>query len=243
MELKNIFDAWAKSTEKKYSDKQWLLSKWEVIEGIEWPSEKISVMLESICDGLLLRETDALADLGCGGGWIGGLLKPFVRRVHGLDLSFDMLDNARQTIGTGSLICGSLDALPIRQQMFDKVLSYYVFMNFMEDSLVESCIFEIMRVLKKGGIALIGQLPDRERSFEYDRQKQAYLDYCEKKFSIGSSNRDLYTPPIKLFDREKICAFLNRNHFLYEVRDSFNPFYRPGEPLLIDWRFDLILKK
>lgn len=243
MELREMFDAWAKSTQKQYLHKQWLLSKWEVIEGVEWPPEKIAVMLESIYDGLSLKKTDMLADLGCGGGWISSLLKPFVRKVNGVDMSFGMLDHARQIMGAGGLICGSIDALPIKAEMFDKVLSYFVFINFSDDAFAEACLHEIMRVLKAGGIAMIGQLPDREKASDYDREKKTYLSYCEKNFSIGKNKRDVYTPPIKLFDRERLVDFLEKAKFSYEIRDSFNPFYRPGEPLLIDWRFDLILKK
>ena len=37
MELKKIFNSWAGSVQKDYANKQWLLSKWELFEGIEWP--------------------------------------------------------------------------------------------------------------------------------------------------------------------------------------------------------------
>jgi len=243
MELRDIFDSWAESTQKKYSDKQWLLSKWEMAEGIEWPPEKIAVMVDSIRGGLSLESGDLIIDLGCGGGWIGGRLKPFVRRVCGLDIALHMLDHARETIGPGALVCGSIGNLPFKDQTFDKVLSYYVFMNFREDAFVEAGIREMMRVLKKDGRALIGQLPDERGSSDYDRQKADYLEYCAKRFPVGKNTRDCCAPPIKLFDRGRLCAFLEKERIRYEIQDSFNPFYRPGEPPLIDWRFDVILHK
>jgi hypothetical protein len=29
----------------------------------------------------------------------------------------------------------------------------------------------------------------------------------------------------------------------HEIRPSFNPFYRPGEPETVRWRFDLVIFK
>ncbi len=38
-------------------------------------------------------------------------------------------------------------------------------------------------------------------------------------------------------------ASAGKNEIAFDIRNSFNPFYRKGEPEHIPWRFDLILKK
>lgn len=243
MDLKELFDGWGNSVKKTYADRQWLLSKWETVEGIVWPEEKIAGMLANIADGLQLCSGDRLVDLGCGGGWIVKGLSGRVGKAVGLDFSLPMLDNAREICDGIPLVGGALGHLPFKNESVEKALSYFVFLNFMDDEFVGRALMDVYRILKKGGRALIGQLPDKIRSADYDRAKAAYLDFCRRHYALGKSNREVYQAPQKLFDREWLQDFLRRQQVAFELRDSFNPFYRSGEPPAVNWRFDLILKK
>jgi SAM-dependent methyltransferase len=243
MELKNLFDAWGRTASKEYIDRQWLLSKWEVVEGIEWPPEKIQRMIGSIVDGLRLTSRDIVVDLGCGGGWILKELKAYSRRMVGLDFSLPMLENAVAYCPGESFVCGEIGKLPLKENSFDCALSYFVFLNFMDDRFVEQAILDVVRILRKGGRALLGQLPDQTRSGEYDQAKAAYLDYCRGQYQFGKDNRDICRAPQKLFDKARLADFLRSQNIVYRFEKSFNPFYRPGEPERVDWRFDLILEK
>lgn len=243
MDLRNLFDTWSKKASPNYDKKQWLLSKWEVVEGIEWPEEKFEAMMQTLRGRLKLNASQSLIDLGCGGGWILKALKSSAGRVAGLDFSLAMLGRARSTCPGEFLICADISRLPLKDLTWDRALSYFVFLNFMDDGFIERGILEIMRVLKKGGRALIGQLPDEKMSRDYDLAKEDHLAYCRKTFHLGKSNRDVCRAPQKLFSKGKLTSFLKRQGIPHEFLDSFNPFYRPGQPRVIPWRFDLVLHK
>lgn len=242
-DLKDLFESWGKAAKKDYVDQQWLLSKWEVVEGVIWPGEKIDLMVSTINNGLELKSSDLLADLGCGGGWILKRLKPSVRDVVGLDFSLSMLNKAKSFYPSGNFVCGEIGKLPFKDQSVEKALSYFVFLNFMDDRFVEQAMRDVFRVIKKGGRALIGQLPDKTMSSVYDRERDTYWTYCRRTFQLGESHRDICRAPQKLFDKQKLEKFLDNEKINYEFRPSFNPFYRKGEAKTIDWRFDLVMKK
>ena len=242
-DLKKLFESWGQAANREYVDQQWLLSKWEVVEGIVWPQEKIDVMTQTIVDGLQLKTNDSLVDLGCGGGWILGQLKPYVAHIVGLDFSQSMLTKARQFCPEDDFVCGEIGRLPFAGESFDHALSYFVFLNFLDDDFVEQGLLDALRVLRKGGRLLVGQLPDKSKSSLYDRAKEEYLEYCAKEFQLGKSHRDVCRAPQKLFDIPKLQGFLEREKIKYELRPSFNPFFRPGADKTVEWRFDLVLKK
>ncbi len=243
MELKQIFNSWAGSVGSEYARKQWLLSKWELFEGIDWPQEKNELMIRSIVQGLRLKTDHRLIDLGCGGGWILNQLKTSCGKIYGLDISFQMLKIAMMGCPKEKFLCGEIGKLPVRSNSFDRVLSFYVFLNFSHDAYVEQSLSEIVRILKRGGRALIGQLPDERRSQDYDKAKAGHLDYCRNHYTLGKNIRDIHTPPLRLFDKEKLGRFLKAHDVAHQFLKSFNPFYRSGQPQLIDWRFDLVLEK
>ncbi len=243
MELKDLFEDWAEFTDGKFSDRQWLLAKWEVSEGVAWPAEKIAVMLRTINNGLDLCSDHDLVDLGCGGGWILNMLSSRARSGIGLDFSGNMLKNACGLIPRERLVQGSIGRLPFKPGSFDRALCYFVLINMTDDRDVERSILDMARVVKKGGRLLIGQLPDKAGSADYDRAKVEYLDFCRQHYNLGESFRDKNRIPQKLFDVPILKAFLERHGLRYEIRPSFNPFFRVGSPETVSWRFDLVIHK
>lgn len=244
MELKEVFNHWACDVQQQYREKQWLLSKWEIWDGIDWPNEKREIMIKSIVEGLNLRSSDYLIDLGCGGGWIFNSLKPFVKSIQGLDFSLEMLNCATSCYPDNMFVCGEVARLPYHDNLFTCALSYFVFINITNDQYIKTAISDIIRILQPGGRALIGQLPDKKLSHEYDKAKRDHLNYYQRVCSIGKNSNEKYHPPLKLFEKDRLRDFLNRNENIrYKFSKSFNPFYRVGLPELIDWRFDLIIEK
>ena len=196
MELKAIFDSWAKNSQGRFAKQQWLLSKWEVVEGIEWPQEKKEKMVRDICQSLQISKSDSLIELGCGGGWLLESLRPRVKKIYGLDISYQMLMNAEALRQKGILVCGELGFLPFRSSVLSHVMSYFVFLNIRDEAYIEKSIVEILRVLKKNGRALIGQLADQGGSSKYDKDKQEYLAYCRKVYKLGENHREQNLLPI-----------------------------------------------
>ena len=241
--LKTIFNEWAQKADNAYIEKQWILSKWEILDGIDWPASKIDLLFQTIRRGLKLNQSDSLVDIGCGGGWIFTGLKPHARKVTGLDFSLEMLKHA-QIAGKGSdLICGDALHLPVKDGSFDCAICYFVFVNFSNSEDVTQAIREMMRVLKKGGRALIGHVPDRNFSSVYDVAKKEYLEYCHKTFAVGKNIRDDCLIQVYTLERKFFMELLEKEKIAYQIRDSFNPFYRPGQPETVEWRFDVVLEK
>ena len=242
-ELRKIFDAWAGDARKRYDERQWILSKWENFEGVQWSPEKISQLVGHIRDGLQFPSRGTFLDAGCGGGWILGALNDGKMRFTGLDISEKMLQAAHRSLQNSHLTCGEIAKLPFRSESFDRVLCYFVIINFKDIDYLRQSILEIARVLRKGGRALIGQIPDQTKSADYDRDKAAYLGYCRKTFKLGVHIRDQHVIPVNVFSREQLLGFVRETGVPFEVRPSFNPFYRPGSAKTVDWRFDIILNK
>ncbi len=243
MELQKIFNGWAKSVASDYAKRQWLLSLWEVVEGVEWPQDKCRLMVKIIAERLELKSTHTLVDLGCGGGWILSLLKPLVKESLGVDFSLGMLDFAKAAAPQNMYVCAEMGRLPFKNESFDRMLSYFVYINITDDVYVQQSIHEALRILKPGGRALIGQMPDKNGSRDYDAAKEEYIKYCEKTYRLGKSHRGTSLPPLRLFDKEKLGGFLSTEKIRFQFRKSFNPFYRPGAEETVNWRFDLILEK
>ncbi len=100
--------------------------------------------------GTARGELDIL-DLGCGSGWCGPLLRPFARRLVGLDLSPAMLDLARAKNVYDELVEGEiLGALASgRLGMFDAIVAANVVLYFGKlDPLAEA----ITQSLKPSGV-------------------------------------------------------------------------------------------
>lgn len=242
-ELKKIFDVWAAETRMKYQNNPLVLSKWEPYAEIFWPQEKIGSLFRNIRENLNLRINDSIIELGCGSGWILIDLAKFARRAYGLDVSREMLKSAQTLLPLSSLVSGEIGKLPFKDKSFDCALSYFVFINFADDRYVENALVEIARVLKPGGRALIGQLPDKGGSARYDKARNAYYEYCRKTFKLKENLREKCRPPLRLFDKSQLEKPLKKMNVQYRFTDSFNPFYRPGEPKVIDWRFDVVIEK
>lgn len=243
MNLRKIFETWARTAGDKFRDQQWLLSKWDCQEGILWPEEKLQLMTGGILGDLQIASGQVVADLGCGGGWITGKLAGPGRRVIGVDFAPGMLEQARRTNPQGAFICAGIGQLPFKDAVFDRILCYFVFINFVDDAVVEKGIKDIVRLLRPGGRALIGQLPDKEKSEVYDQEKERYIRYCREEFALTEDLREVCRVPLKLFDRRRLEELLGKLNISYQFRDAFNPFYRAGEPERISWRFDLIIEK
>ena len=243
MELRSAFNEWGQFTGGRFADRQWLLAKWEVCEGVIWSREKVDIMLGLISGRLEAGLNDHFIDLGCGGGWMLKGLTPDTGYAVGLDFSAEMIDNARMVDAGDALVQGEIGRLPFKTGSFDRALCYFVLINMMDDQSVERSILDMLRLLKPGGRLLIGQLPDKARSSDYDEAKSAYLDYCRQAFDLGADFRDVNRMPQKLFDVPALTAFLEKNKITFSKLPSFNPFYRPGESPTVEWRFDLLLEK
>jgi len=103
-------------------------------------------------------------DVGCGNGayLTKFVAAPGIRRVTGIDLTFEMLLSARGRVGGKSrLLCGSIAQLPFKAASFDFIFASHV-LQFAAD--VESVVMEFARCLHPGGVLIAtGQRDDGVR--------------------------------------------------------------------------------
>ncbi len=241
MQLKDLFNQWALFTAGRYRSNQWLLSKWDTLDGLPVSEEKISALFAHIDGALDLKSRRRILDAGCGGGWMAERLGSSDRQCVGVDISFEMLRNSEHK--NSKIVCADLCALPFQPEVFDAVLCYFVFINFLNPAEIKRAVDELLRVTEPGGRILIGQLPDKHRSEGYDAAKEEYRRFCNERFPHLRETRDQHPIPIQLYERGFWTSLLDERDCTYSIRDSFNPFFRPGQPSTVDWRFDMVIQK
>ncbi len=243
MEIQELFDQWARRIGPRYRDRQWLLSKWDTFDGVVWPEEKQQRLVGHICDLLGRAPEGVLLDAGCGGGWLTHELAGGFRQALALDISREMLKNFDPGVAAIDPVCADICRLPLRSECVDKVLCYFVVINMTDEARVERAVAEMIRVLRRGGRLLIGQVPDRAGSEAYDVAKARYLEHCRQHVASFSDTRAVDRIPIHLYRRDFWSGLLGRYPCRFRIVDAFNPFYCTGEPASIQWRFDLVIDK
>lgn len=96
-------------------------------------------------------ENSVLLDVCCGTGLVGGRFRGRVKRLMGVDLTEDMLAQARERLD--EVHVGKAEALPFADGSFDVVVLRQA-LHFVEAPVV--AIREMYRVLKPGGQTIIG---------------------------------------------------------------------------------------
>ncbi len=110
-----------------------------------------------------VKDDDIILDLGC--GW-GRVLKPVMDRTGyaiGLDISHNMLNNAREHLENNGhepvLLRGDGTSLPFKNDSIDMIYSLLVLQHISKEN-GKSVFEEVRRVLKPGGTAYI-RVPGR----------------------------------------------------------------------------------
>ncbi len=109
--------------------------------------------------------TERILEVGCGTGrWLAEL-QPIARRVYGVDLSLEMLRQARQRQEPLLLTCGHASHLPFPDAVFDLIFCVNAFHHFEHPHVF---VYEARRLLRSGGaLAIIGMDPHRGRDRWY----------------------------------------------------------------------------
>lgn len=95
-------------------------------------------------------------DLACGAGRHLAELQHVGYRATGLDLSFRLLDAARNRAGAAPLVRGDMRSLPFRAAAFDVVASYFTSFGYFDDEAGDLRVLaEVRRVLAPGGAFLL----------------------------------------------------------------------------------------
>lgn len=106
-----------------------------------------------------IKSDDVILDVGCGGGININRMAKQAKKVYGVDYSVDSVKVSREVNrqeiydGKVEVVQGDVQSLPFDDETFDIVTAFetvYFWPN------IEKCFGEVKRVLKPGGIFLIG---------------------------------------------------------------------------------------
>jgi SAM-dependent methyltransferase len=114
-----------------------------------------------LAEHLVVREGTLLLDAACGAGRVSTSLARFGRCV-GIDVSAEMLAEARKSSGSGRLLRGDVARLPFRDATFDAVVCCRLLHHMAEPEALASVLGELVRVSRDLVIASFldaGSLP------------------------------------------------------------------------------------
>lgn len=127
----------------------------------------------------LLPESWTVADLGCGTGNAAELLAPLVRRVVAVDQSAPMLNAARKRLErfeNVEFVEGDLGHLPLESGSMDAAVCLLVLHHMADPA---AALREMARVLRPGGILLIADMVDHDRTEYRHTMGHRWLGFSE----------------------------------------------------------------
>lgn len=150
-----------------------------------------------------IKSDDIVLDVGCGGGININRMAKSAKKVYGVDYSKESVkvskDVNRQEIYDGKVevLQGDVQSLPFEDESFDIVTAFetvYFWPN------IEKCFGEVKRVLKPGGIFLIGT--------ESNGSDNIAMKISEKFVNMTVYNDEELTQFLKNNDYSQITVYL-----------------------------------
>ena len=129
----------------------------------------------------LLPRHWTVADLGCGTGNASELLAPLVKHVYAVDQSMPMLKAAKKRLAVHdniSFVCGAMEQLPLGDASVDAAVSMLVF-HHVTDPL--AALREVRRVLRPGGVAMICDMIEHNRSVYQHTMGHRWLGFSQER--------------------------------------------------------------
>lgn len=128
----------------------------------------------------------SILDFGCGSGNLTKALASDVRRVVGVDISFDLLRLAKEQNDpqVSSFLQFDGHSVPLKDQRFDLALTYVVLNHIVNDDHLIKVLKEIHRVLApQGKLVCIEQTRKTGALTDNELKNQRSLDQFEKAFN------------------------------------------------------------
>jgi cyclopropane fatty-acyl-phospholipid synthase-like methyltransferase len=124
---------------------------------------------------LKIEHYDELLDLCCGNGVITRILKDSCKQIIAVDFAHDLLENLSDEDNIESINC-DIKLCTFAENSFDKILLYAGLQYFSDKETIY--LFEkIHKWLRLGGVAFIGDIPDRKRIWHFFNNELRVNDY------------------------------------------------------------------
>ena len=93
-----------------------------------------------------------ILDAGCGAGRDTEWLRAAGFNAVGIDVSTELIKNARQQFPSANFTIGDLLSIPFEENTFDGIWAHAAVVHFETSEQIATCIEELHRVLKRDGI-------------------------------------------------------------------------------------------
>jgi len=133
------------------------------------------IIINDICLKIPLTSSDIFLDVGCGTGILTVPLSRRVKNIHALDAGDKVLKRLKinckkEKVNNIKIHKGFVTKLPFKDKFFDKVIMYGVLHYLENDSEIQECIQELIRVCKQGGYILVADIPDKNAKIEFEKR-------------------------------------------------------------------------
>ncbi len=193
---------------------------------------------DDIATKMCLSSSDTLLDYGSGTGAITRLLAPGTASTTAMDVPLSVIERGKagggdiEWVQLGTEDIGS----PLPDASFIKVLSYYNAQAFTSHAEVRNHIDTLCKAVARGGVVMLGDVPDRERSGQWEsgergrdenrtvwmgrlerraldieRDERALAAFSERLANLGIEPPPGYGNPHPGFDRDIVARMFREN--------------------------------
>jgi ubiquinone/menaquinone biosynthesis C-methylase UbiE len=174
-----------------------------------------------------IQSDDVILDVGCGGGININRMAEKAKKVYGVDYSIESVKLSREVNseyinqGKVEVLEGNAQSLPFDDESFDIVTAFET-IYFWPD--IEKCFGEVKRVLKPGGIFLIGM----ESNGSYNlvmKVSEKLIDmtvYNDEEVSEFLKNNDYSEITVYLRDAKNKQEIVKSNGNVKRIEDDYD---------------------
>ena len=177
---------------------------------------KVELLEEIVRPRLGSLQGLSLLDVGCGTGTTDRNFAPRVRKLHGVDVSEEMLDHARRTVPTAEFSWYDGEKLPFADESFDVVVAICV-LHHVPVSKRFKMVSEMVRVARsKGVVAVFEHNPwnpltrHAVNTCELDQNVVLLSSHHTVEFAQGRGRGGARTPPLPLLAAGRRYRLLSR---------------------------------
>ncbi|MEK6715200.1 MAG: class I SAM-dependent methyltransferase [Candidatus Omnitrophota bacterium] len=201
------------------------------VDGKLLPVELMGATLQDAFDKLRAASECRLLDVGGGVGLFASTFRSKFKRIITTDISFAMVKDGKRLSPNDNFIVTSAVDLPFKSCSFERLLCYSVFQYFQDLYFAKEVLSEFIRVVKKGGLILIGDIIPSQAQQKKEMKKQ-------------DNKQNPYYPPVLKHDL-KMLEF--KNEFFLEFCNENGISFRvlkqniKGKPASIS-RYDVLIE-
>lgn len=137
---------------------------------------ELDALASALATWLELTGKERVLDVGCASASLTSRYAPRARSVTGVDFSEPLLADARRRHAGSNMefIHSEAASLPFPDDSFDRICCFGVVLTLPDHEYARRSVAEMVRVLKPGGLMLLGSLPDITR-------KEAFFDLLDER--------------------------------------------------------------